>query len=127
MLSTAAFIGFIPVRATTTARAFYEGTLGLTVVEETPYALVLEANGTMLRLTCVSDLTVQPFTIAGWSVPDITATVRSLAGRGVAFRRYDGMVQDDLGIWTAPSGDLVAWFGDPDDNTLSLTEFRVAV
>jgi hypothetical protein len=32
------------------------------------------------------------------------------------------MPQDDLGIWSSPSGARVAWFTDPDSNTLSLTE-----
>jgi hypothetical protein len=31
------------------------------------------------------------------------------------------MPQDDLGIWSAPSGARVAWSTDPDGNTLSLT------
>jgi catechol 2,3-dioxygenase-like lactoylglutathione lyase family enzyme len=123
VLTDASFIGFIPVRDIAAARAFYEGTLGLTVVDDTPFALVLDANGTMLRVTPVPELTPHPFTIAGWTVPDIAATVGSLAGRGVAFTRYDGMTQDDQGVWTAPSGDRVAWFKDPDGNTLSLTTF----
>jgi len=58
-------------------------------------------------------------------VPDISAVVRTLAGRGVQFARYDGLTQDDLGIWTTPGGDQVAWFNDPDGNTLSLTAFAV--
>jgi hypothetical protein len=41
----------------------------------------------------------------------------------VPFTRYDGMSQDEDGIWTAPSGDRVAWFADPDGNNLSLTQF----
>ena len=41
--------------------------------------------------------------------------------KGVRFTRYDGMGQDEAGIWTTPSGDRVAWFTDPDGNTLSLT------
>ena len=32
------------------------------------------------------------------------------------------MKQDDLGIWRSPSGAQVAWFKDPDGNTLSLTQ-----
>jgi hypothetical protein len=44
----------------------------------------------------------------------------------VEFARYDGMTQDDLGIWTTPGGDLVAWFKDPDGNTLSLTTFTAS-
>jgi catechol 2,3-dioxygenase-like lactoylglutathione lyase family enzyme len=121
MLGEATYVGFIPVRDTSEARRFYEGTLGLRVVEDTPYALVVEANGTMLRITPVPELTVQPFTIAGWDVVDVAATVRGLAERGVVCARYDGMVQDELGIWTTPGGDRVAWFRDPDGNTLSLT------
>jgi catechol 2,3-dioxygenase-like lactoylglutathione lyase family enzyme len=123
VLAEAPFIGFIPVRDLPEARNFYEGTLGLRVVEATPFALVLDASGTMLRLTPVPELSAQQFTIAGWQVPDISATARSLADRGVRFSRYDSMEQDDLGIWTTPAGDRVAWFKDPDGNTLSLTTF----
>ena len=46
----------------------------------------------------------------------------TLTARGVEFTRYDGMEQDDLGVWSAPGGDQVAWFHDPDGNTLSLTQ-----
>jgi catechol 2,3-dioxygenase-like lactoylglutathione lyase family enzyme len=126
VLTDASFIGFIPVRDIAAARTFYEGTLGLKVVDDTPFALVLDASGTMLRVTPVAELTPHPFTIAGWTVPDITATVRALTGRGVEFTRYDGMGQDEQGVWTAPSGDRVAWFKDPDGNTLSLTTFAGA-
>jgi hypothetical protein len=30
--------------------------------------------------------------------------------------------QDERGIWTAPGGAKVAWFKDPDGNTLSVSE-----
>ena len=123
MLADASFIGFIPVRDLPAARGFYEGTLGLRVVDDNPFALVLDAGGTMLRVTPVADLAARPFTVAGWDVPDIGAAVRALAGRGVQFTRYDGLAQDELGIWTTPGGDRVAWFTDPDGNTLSLTAF----
>jgi catechol 2,3-dioxygenase-like lactoylglutathione lyase family enzyme len=123
VLADASFIGFIPVRDLAAARAFYEGTLGLRVVDDTPFALVLDAGGTMLRVTPVAELAARPFTIAGWNVPDAGAVVRALSGRGVQFARYDGLAQDDLGTWTTPGGDQVAWFTDPDGNTLSLTTF----
>ena len=123
VLADAPFIGFIPVRDLGAARSFYEGTLGLRVVEDTPFALVLNAGGTMLRVTPVPGLAARAFTVAGWNVPDIAAAVRDLAARGVNFTRYDGLAQDDLGIWTAPGGDRVAWFQDADANTLSLTTF----
>jgi catechol 2,3-dioxygenase-like lactoylglutathione lyase family enzyme len=126
VLADASFIGFVPVRDLAVARTFYEGTLGLRVVDDTPFALVLDAGGTMLRLTPVPGLAARPFTVAGWNVPDIGAVVRALAGRGVQFARYDGLTQDDLGVWTTPGGDRVAWFKDPDGNTLSLTTFAAA-
>jgi catechol 2,3-dioxygenase-like lactoylglutathione lyase family enzyme len=123
VLADAPFIGFIPVRDLGAAKDFYAGTLGLRVLDENPFALVIDAGGTMLRVTPVPEPPALSFTIAGWNVPDIAATVRELAGRGVPFNRYDSMNQDELGIWTTPGGDRVAWFTDPDGNTLSLTTF----
>jgi hypothetical protein len=40
----------------------------------------------------------------------------------LVFTRYPGMAQDELGIWTAPSGSRIAWFKDPDENVLSLAQ-----
>ena len=51
----------------------------------------------------------------------ISSTVASQAQAGVPIKRYEGMVQDEHGVWTAPSGDRVAWFADPDGNVLSVT------
>jgi catechol 2,3-dioxygenase-like lactoylglutathione lyase family enzyme len=123
MLRDAALVAFIPVSGISVARAFYESTLGLAVLEESPFALVVDANGTKLRLTPVAELRPQPFTVAGWEVADIDATVSELDVRGVTFKRFDGMQQRPNGVWQSPSGDLVAWFADLDDNILSLTEF----
>ena len=33
-----------------------------------------------------------------------------------------GLESDERGIWTSPDGAQVAWFKDPDGNTLSLTQ-----
>jgi hypothetical protein len=57
----------------------------------------------------------------GWQVNDIGAIVRGLAAKGIKFERYPWMEQDDLGIWSAPSGAKVAWFKDPDGNVLSVS------
>ena len=123
VLENAELIAFIPVSNLQAARRFYESTLGLRVTDENLFAVVVDANGTMLRLTEVTDLTPQPFTIAGWQVPDIDATIDALVAQGVTFRHFDGMGQDARAIWEAPGADLVAWFADPDGNTLSLTRF----
>ena len=60
--------------------------------------MVVDAMGTMLRLTKVEDLHTQPFTIAGWQVPDMRMAVDSLASVGVVLTRYEGMSQDDRGV-----------------------------
>ena len=59
-------------------------------------------------------------------MPDLRATVMGLADAGVEFLRFDSMGQDADGVWTTPDGDQVAWFHDPDGNTLSLTQFVAA-
>jgi len=122
MLGDATFVGFIPVTSLATARAFYVGTLGLTPVDESPVALVVAAGGVSLRLTEVPELRPQAFTVAGWAVSDVSSTISSLAKAGVTIHRYEAMDQDEQGVWTAPSGDRIAWFADPDGNVLSVTE-----
>jgi catechol 2,3-dioxygenase-like lactoylglutathione lyase family enzyme len=123
VLSNQPLMAFIPVGDLGAARSFYGELLGLRVTEENPYAVVLDAGGTMLRLAQVEDLRPQPFTIAGWRVLDIGRSIDMLKDRGVDFIRYDGMDQDANGIWTTSGGDQIAWFKDPDGNTLSLTCF----
>lgn len=116
-------IAFVPTTDLPRARAFYAETLGLRVAEEGPFACVFDANGTMLRLTPVRKLSRVRYTVLGWGVDDIVSTVRMLAAAGVALVHYRGMEVDNAGIWTAPAGDRVAWFEDPDGNLLSLTQF----
>jgi catechol 2,3-dioxygenase-like lactoylglutathione lyase family enzyme len=124
MLESSDVIAFAAATDLDRARAFYQRTLGLTVTEQNDFACVLDAHGTMLRVTAVPKVSPAGYTVLGWRVTDITATVRDLAARGVEFRRYEGMDQDGDGIWTTPGGDQVAWFPDPDGNLLSLTQFR---
>jgi catechol 2,3-dioxygenase-like lactoylglutathione lyase family enzyme len=117
-------ITFVPTTNPARAREFYAGTLGLELEDENPFALVFRVNDTMLRVTVVQDFEPHPFTVLGWEVTDIAATIRTLAERGVTFGRYDSVEQDELGVWTAPGGGRIAWFKDPDGNTLSVAQFR---
>jgi catechol 2,3-dioxygenase-like lactoylglutathione lyase family enzyme len=123
MLGREKLIAFAATRDGTRARAFYEHTLGLSVIMDDAFALVLDANGTMLRVQKVEAFTPSSFTVLGWEVSDISAAVAELSRRGITFQKYPWMDQDESGIWRAPSGARVAWFRDPDGNTLSLTEF----
>jgi predicted enzyme related to lactoylglutathione lyase len=123
MLADASIMAFVSSTDLVRARSFYEGTLGLTVTEVNDFACVLDAGGTMLRVTKVDELTPQPFTVLGWTVPDIAAALAALVERGVEPRRFEGMGQDSDGVWVAPSGARIVWFVDPDGNMLSLTQF----
>ena len=123
VLTDAAPAAFIPSTDLDRSRAFYEGTLGLRLVEANPARLILDVAGTKLSVVKVGDsLDPQPFTIFGWEVADLDATIAALAERGIEFLRYDGFDQDAAGVWTAPSGTRVAWFEDPEGNNLSVND-----
>ncbi len=107
------------------ARAFYEGVLGLHLAaDESPFALVFDVNGTMLRVTNVGKHTPEQFTVLGWDVESVDTTVEKLAAAGVPLLRFPGINDvSPSAIWDAPSGARIAWFHDPDCNVLSVTEF----
>jgi catechol 2,3-dioxygenase-like lactoylglutathione lyase family enzyme len=123
-LTTTTPIAFIPTTDAAAARTFYEQTLGLTFVSDDNFALVFRVGPaqTMLRVVCAPQpFTPNPFTIFGWEVDDIHATIADLKTHGVEFLRIGYFEQDPDGVWTAPNGTQVAWFKDPDGNTLSLS------
>jgi catechol 2,3-dioxygenase-like lactoylglutathione lyase family enzyme len=122
MLSTNPLIAFIPTKDAGHSRSFYEGTLGLRFVSDDTFALVMDANGTMVRIVRVGEFSPAPFTILGWQVEDIHAKVAELTSKGVQFNRYPWFEQSADGVWTAPGGAKVAWFADPDGNTLSISQ-----
>lgn len=115
-------MAFVPTTNAARAVAFYGDVLGLKLLEDTPYAVVFDANGRQLRIPIVEAFTPQPFTIVGWNVANITTTMSALAAKGVAFERFPGLEQDASGAWASPGGAIVAWFKDPDGNLLSLTQ-----
>lgn len=105
------------------AVAFYEGTLGLKLLVRDDFGMFFELGAGLLRLTPMLDFKGGEHPVLGWEVADIAATVDRLAGVGIAFKNYDGMGQDDRGIWAAPGGGAkIAWFEDPFGNLLSLSE-----
>ncbi len=122
MLGAINIIAFVPTKDAEKARAFYEGVLGLKFINDDGFAMVLDANGIMIRLAKMKDFTPAQFTILGWQVTDIEKIVAGLQERGVHFEIFGFFKQDALGIWTAPTGDRVAWFKDPDGNILSVSQ-----
>ena len=121
-LDTEALVAFVATTDLVRAREFYVEILGLRFVDEDDFALQVRANGVLLRITPVPDHTPAGFTVLGWSVGDIGASLAGLRATGVEAIRYPWFEQSDDGVWTAPSGDRVAWFADPDGNVLSLTQ-----
>jgi len=123
MLATSSMIAFVATKDPAKARAFYQDVLQLRFITDDTYALVFDASGIMLRIAKVRDVVVAPYTILGWKVADIVATIKDLTGRGVVFEKYKSFPQDDAGVCTFPDGTKVAWFKDPDGNTLSVAQF----
>ena len=116
-------IAFVHTTDVARAEAFYVGVLGLGLLERSPFALVVQAGPIVVRITPVETHAPSAATVLGWSVPDIATVLRGLLILGVTPLRYDQLDQDVLGIWQAPGGAQVAWFSDPDGNTLSLTQY----
>jgi catechol 2,3-dioxygenase-like lactoylglutathione lyase family enzyme len=124
MLSSSKIVGFVPTKDALKARAFYEGKLGFQFVSDDQFALVVRAGETNIRIAKAPDFTPAPYTVLGWEVGDIEAIVRWLTQRGVAFEKYPFVQDRELGIWTTPGGDKVAWFKDADGNVLSVHQHK---
>jgi catechol 2,3-dioxygenase-like lactoylglutathione lyase family enzyme len=122
MLGSTNIVAFVPITDAEKARAFYEGVLGLRFVNDDGFATVFDANGIMIRAAKMKEVKPVQFTVLGWQVSGIENIVRALGQKGVRFEIFGFFKQDELGIWTAPTGDKVAWFKDPDGNILSVSE-----
>ena len=123
MLQKNPIIAFVPTNDAAKAKAFYKDVLGLKFVNDDGFAMVFDANGTMVRIAKSGKFTPQQFTILGWQVKKIEDVVKKMRAKGVEFLTFPGMGQDESGIWPAPDGAAkVAWFKDPDGNTLSISE-----
>jgi catechol 2,3-dioxygenase-like lactoylglutathione lyase family enzyme len=124
MLAGNKMVGFVPTKDSVKAREFYEGKLGFQFMSDDPFALLVKAGDTRIRIAKAKEFTPAPYTVLGWEVPDIATVVRWLTDRGVAFEKYPFLQDQELGIWTTPNGDKVAWFKDPDGNVLSVSQHR---
>jgi len=122
MLSSEKLVAFVSTTNADHARAFYRDKLGLRLISEDGFALVFESNGAPLRIALAKEVKPAPYTVLGWDVKDIRATVADLKKSGVTFEIFGFFKQDESGIWTAPDGTQVAWFKDPDGNILGIAQ-----
>jgi catechol 2,3-dioxygenase-like lactoylglutathione lyase family enzyme len=119
--NTRAFSGFA-VPDLPTARAFYEGTLGLRVSEANDLLTLHLASGRDTLVYPKPDHVPATYTILNFPVADIDGAVDELSARGVRFESYEGIEQDEKGISRGEGGPPIAWFTDPAGNILSVLE-----
>jgi catechol 2,3-dioxygenase-like lactoylglutathione lyase family enzyme len=122
MLDQGKMVGFVLTTDYERAREFYEGKLGFEFVSLDQFALVMRVGGHKIRIGKVANFKPQQGTILGWEVENIEAAAQWLKEKGVLLEKYPFVQDQELGIWTAPSGDKVCWFKDPDGNVLSVSQ-----
>jgi catechol 2,3-dioxygenase-like lactoylglutathione lyase family enzyme len=105
------------------ARRFYGETLGLRLSEEHDQIWLHLAGGRDTLVYEQPDSTPASYTALNFEVDDIDDAVDALTARGVRFERYDGMDQDDKGVFRG-DGPFIAWFKDPSGNVLSVLQER---
>ncbi len=103
MLTNNNSVSFVATLDAATSRIFYEESLGLDLISDEHFALVFDLNGHMLRIAKVNALEPAEHTVLGWHVAIIAEAVKEWVGRGVVFENFEGMLQDELGIWASPS------------------------
>ncbi|MDF2702866.1 MAG: Glyoxalase/bleomycin resistance protein/dioxygenase [Rubrobacteraceae bacterium] len=108
------------------AREFYEGTLGLSVsIDSGDNVQYRCAEGSVMHVYLSPEHAGNSTaTLASWGVDDVESVVDELTEKGVAFERYEegSIVTDEKGIATFEGGARVAYFTDPDGNTLSIAQ-----
>ena len=106
------------------AREFYEGKLGLLVgIDSGDNVQYRCGEGSVMHVYLSPEHAGKSTaTLAGWGADDVEEVVDELTSKGVAFERYDEgpIITDERGIATFEGGAKVAYFRDPDGNTLSI-------
>ena len=109
------------------AREFYEGKLGLTATGGDEAARVVNygcGEGSELLVYASEHAGKATATVATWEVSGLEQLVDELSAKGVKFERYDEpMKTDEKGILRSDAMGAVAWFKDPDGNTIAIGEF----
>jgi catechol 2,3-dioxygenase-like lactoylglutathione lyase family enzyme len=117
-----AFSGFA-VKDLDAARSFYQGILGLEVVDEPMGILGIHlGGGATVMVYPKPDHVPATYTILNFPVSDVDAAVDRLRAAGVRMERYEGFEQDAKGIARDARGPDIAWFTDPSGNILSVLE-----
>ena len=116
----------LAVRDLEQARPFYESTLGLTPVQESPGGVLYKSGNSVVLVYPSEYAGTNQATAASWAVgDDFDSIVEELRSKGVTFEHYD--LPD-----TTREGDVhqfgesrAVWFKDPDGNILNLIDETV--
>jgi len=105
------------------AKEFYGKTLGLDI-QEKPEGLKLDLPGTNVFIYPKPNHEPASFTVLNFAVDNVDNTVDELKKKGIRFENYDtkDLKTDNKGIARGGPGrgPTIAWFKDPDGNTLML-------
>jgi catechol 2,3-dioxygenase-like lactoylglutathione lyase family enzyme len=116
-----AAVATVAVRDLAAARAYYEQTLGLKLLDQRgDEVLTFRTQGGMLFVYRSASAGTNTATAVTWRVDDVDGHVATLKANGVRFEHYDLPnlhLEGDVHV----GGDMrVAWFTDPDGNIHSI-------
>jgi catechol 2,3-dioxygenase-like lactoylglutathione lyase family enzyme len=119
-----AFSGF-SVDDMAKAKAFYTGTLGLTLQDESMGLSLQLPGGGNLFIYEKPEHVPASFTVLNFVVENIDEAVDALVGQSVSFEHYENMHQDEKGVARGRQinqGPDIAWFKDPAGNILAVLQ-----
>lgn len=122
LLADADAVANLAVKDLDAAKAFYEGLLGFSRVDEEGGELIVYRSGkTVFNVYRSDHAGTNQATAMTWAVGDRVGEIAgALAAKGIKFEHYDlpGMRREgDVHV----AGDMkVAWFRDPDGNILNI-------
>lgn len=122
MLGDKDAIATVAVRDLTQARKFYEGVLGLKVLDAQGSEAITFKSGNSSLIVYRSDFAgTNKATAINWALgKDIDKVAQALRERGVKFEHYDLPGLTQKGDVHAFGEFKAAWFKDPDGNILAL-------
>lgn len=119
MLGSAPVAAVLPSTDLDRSKDFYQGKLGLRL-RSGDGPLVFEAgDGTLLQVYYRPEGVKPEHTVAAFRVTGIGDVIHGLVEKGVVFDDYEGMENHIM----ASGQSRLAWFKDPDGNTLALDEY----
>ena len=119
VLADAMLVTTVAVTDLDRAKRFFQDQLGLSLVDETPFAVRFTAGkGTQMSVRRGQPNAGQ--TVAHFEVDKIESVIRDLSARGVAFEEYESPKTINFIAEIGPARG--AWFKDPDGNVFGVRE-----